>query len=66
MFLFGGSDEPRQITEVYPWGSSILRRILTLPFDFDGGTCTYHTGVVYLCFMAFYAFPGEERFCRSR
>jgi len=61
MFLFGGLNKLRQITEVYPWGSSITRRILTLQFDFLLGTCTHHTGVVYLCFNS-----GEERLCRSR
>ena len=35
MFVFGDYYEPRQIVEVYPWGSSISRRILTLPFFFQ-------------------------------
>ena len=61
MYLFGGKDEPRQITEVYPWGSSIARRILNLPFDFESGRCVYHGGVVYLCFG-----DGKESLCRAR
>ena len=65
IFLFGGFDKPRQIIEIYPWGSSLSRRILTLPFDVDGGTCTYHTGVVYLCFNEERGERGE-RLCRSR
>ena len=50
MFLFGGDRNSRQILEVYPWGSSFFRHILTLPFEFTDGTCAYNSGVVYLCF----------------
>ena len=61
MLLFGGKTEPRQVTEVYPWGASITRRIFTLPFDFVEGSCAYHQGIVYLCFDWY-----DVRLCRSR
>ena len=39
MLIFGGFEEPRQILEIYSWGSSITRRIGSLLFDFYWGTC---------------------------
>ena len=61
IFLFGGNPEKNQITEVYPGRSSVSRRILNLPFDFYAGSCTYHNGVVYLCFD-----DDEYSLCRRR
>jgi len=60
MLLFGGSREPRQISEVHSWEKSITRRIRSLPFDFRG-KCIYNNGIVYLCFDA-----NEEALCRYR
>ena len=61
MLLFGGREEPRQISEFYSWEKSITRRIRSLPFDFYGGKCIYNYGTVYLCFDIY-----EQKLCRYR
>jgi len=50
ILLLGGGKERFQISEVYPFKNSIIKRIGTLPFEFDSGRCTQHNGIAYLCF----------------
>ena len=45
--LFGGETEQRQISVVYRNG---VKRISTLPFDFEYGRCKFNNGTVFLCF----------------
>ena len=50
MTVFGGQNEPNQISVVYPTG---IQRIGRLPFEFSTGRCTYSNGTVFLGY-AFY------------
>ena len=48
MFVFGGLDEKRQISQVKNCG---LKRIASLDFDFDRGTCALtQSSTIILCF----------------
>ena len=46
IIIFGGSLK-RQISIIYPFG---IKRISTLPFDFEGGRCNINKGTITLCF----------------
>lgn len=58
LVLFGGLNEPRQVSGVYNYG---VKRISTLKFDLTGGTAAFHNGAVYLCFD-----KHVKRLCRKR
>ena len=56
--LFGAKSEPRQISVVYRNG---IKRINTLPFDFEAGRCHLNNGILFLCFDR-----REHKLCRTR
>ena len=48
LFIFGGFYEKRQISRIEP--DCKMRRIGSLPFDFEGGTCNAFSTKLILCF----------------
>ena len=57
MFVFGGKQEPRQISKISDCG---LGRVSTLPFDFDGACQTRIRNQILLCFSEY-----EEQTCHT-
>ena len=51
IILFGGTEfgsaQPRQVSVISPFS---VKRINTLPFDFNLGRCHFNNGKVFLCF----------------
>ena len=57
MFVFGGKQEPRQVSRISGCG---LGRVSTLPFDFDGACQARFRNQILLCFSEY-----EEQTCHT-